>query len=153
MFNESVGCPVAAMAGRLDPPFSEKENGRDDLILQGRRILIVEDESLIALLIMDALEDAGASIVGPCYTLAECMRVAQSSAVDAAVLDVDLAGEDVFPAATELKKRGVPFVFHTAHGDRQELRALFGDVQVCRKPVEMDELVSVLARISSRTTN
>ena len=64
------------------------------------------------------------------------------------MLDVDLGGVDVFPAAEELRRRGIPFLFHTAHADRAELQAQFGDVPVCRKPVSMTELIEVLARIA-----
>ena len=118
------------------------------LSLRGRNILVIEDESLIALLIADALEEAGASIVGPCYTLTECVSAARGEEIDAAVVDVDLAGEDVFPAAEELQRRNIPFVFHTAHGEREELQSRFDGVPVCRKPVDMDELVKVIARIA-----
>lgn len=113
--------------------------------LQGRNILVVEDESLIALVLMDALEEAGANVVGPCYTLAECLRLANTEVIDAAILDVDLAGQDVFPAADTLRGRGIPFIFHTGHGEREQLKARFGDVQVCRKPSDMDTLLGALA--------
>lgn len=119
-----------------------------DLPLAGRNILVVEDESLIALLIGDALEDAGATVVGPCFTLSECLRASCEERIDAAVLDVDLGGQDVFPAAEELRRRGVPFLFHTGHGERTELRARFGEVTVCRKPTRMDDLVASLARLA-----
>ena len=121
-------------------------HGSPDLSLQGRNILVVEDESLIALVLMDALEEAGANVIGPCYTLYECLRLARSENIDAAILDVDLAGQDVFPAADALRDRGIPFVFHTGHGEREQLKARFGDVQVCRKPSDMDTLLGALAR-------
>jgi CheY-like chemotaxis protein len=129
-------------------PDPHMRRAADGLPLRGRTILVVEDESLIALLIQDVLEEAGASVLGPCYSFAECMRAARFEKFDAAVLDVDLAGEDVFPAADEIRKRGIPFVFHTAHGDREEIRARFGDIAVCRKPVSMDDLLKVLARLA-----
>jgi|KBSMisStaDraftv2_1062788.scaffolds.fasta_scaffold130238_2 DNA-binding response OmpR family regulator len=140
-------CLFAPMSARM-PPSASSAAGEGNLSLRGRRILIVEDESLIAMLIGDAVEEAGGEVVGPCYTVAECMKAAQVEEIDAAVLDVDLAGRDVFPAADELRKREIPFLFHTAHADRQELSAQFGDVPLCRKPVAMNELVAVLARIA-----
>jgi CheY-like chemotaxis protein len=146
--------PLFAMAAAIEPPNAGKGHESDGLALSGRSILIVEDESLIALLVMDALEEAGAAVVGPCYTLAECMKAARSYKLDAAVLDVDLAGQDVFPAADELRQRNIPFIFHTAHADREELRARFGDVPVCRKPARIDDLVAAVARVAgSRPTN
>jgi CheY-like chemotaxis protein len=140
--------PILAMAGGLVPPEAGDGKGSAGLVLSGRNILVVEDESLIALLMMDALEEAGASVVGPCYTVAECLRAARTQDLDAAVLDVDLGGEDVFPAADELRQRGIPFIFHTAHADREELLARFGDVPVCRKPARIDDLVGALARVA-----
>lgn len=129
-------------------PAQSSRAGDGEVSLSGRRILVVEDESLIAMLIGDAVEEAGGVVVGPCYTLAECLRAARSEEIDAAVLDVDLAGRDVFPAADELRRRDIPFLFHTAHADREELGASFSDVPLCRKPVAMNELVTVLARIT-----
>ena len=140
---------MAASGGAPRPP--EIGNGGDRAApsLRGRSILVVEDESLIALLVADALEEAGASVVGPCYTLEECLRAAREEQIDAAVLDVDLAGKDVFPAAEELRRRGIPFLFHTAHAYRDELQARFGEIPVCRKPIPMDELTASIARIAA----
>jgi CheY-like chemotaxis protein len=143
------------LAAGLPPqrPDAPDQAGGGQLSLNGRRILIVEDESLIALLIQDALEEAGADVVGPCYTVPECLKVARSESLDAAVLDVDLAGQDIFPAADVLRQRGIPIVFHTAHGDREELQTRFGEVEVCRKPVPMENLVAVLGRAASAAKN
>src|SRR4029079_10324622 len=91
-------CLFAPMSAHM-PPSASSAAGEGNLSLRGRRILIVEDESLIAMLIGDAVEEAGGEVVGPCYTVAECMKAAQVEEIDAAVLDVDLAGRDVFPAA------------------------------------------------------
>lgn len=140
------------MSGTGEPPRLPEERHRDDLSVRGRKILVVEDESLIAMLIVDSLEEAGASVVGPCYTLAECMKIAAAEEIDAAVLDVDLAGHDVFPAADTLRDRGIPFVFHTAHADREEIQSRFGDVRVCRKPTGMDDLLTILGRIAGDAT-
>lgn len=145
--------PLAAMAAADE--WREPDGGSrgDRLALHGRKILVVEDESLIALLIMDALEEAGACVVGPCYSLSECMKAAQTEGIDGAVLDVDLAGSDVFPAADVLRERGIPFVFHTGHADREELRARFGEVAVCRKPIDMEHLLQVLSRATAPRAN
>jgi CheY-like chemotaxis protein len=139
---------IAAAAGPPDFAQPGSDEGVPQAALQGRSVLVVEDESLIALLIADALEESGARVVGPCFTLAECFRVAREEQIDAAVLDVDLGGEDVFPAAEELRRRGVPFVFHTAHADREELQERFGDVAVCRKPVDKEELIERVAALA-----
>ena len=82
----------------------------------GRRVLIVEDESLVAMLLETILEDMGCVPVGPAATVDEGLRMA-SEPVDAALLDVNVAGRQVFPIAQALKDRGVPFVFSTGYGE------------------------------------
>ena len=83
----------------------------------GRRVLIVEDESLVAMLLETILEDMGCTPVGPASTVDEGLRMATDEAVDAALLDVNVAGRQVFPIAQVLKDRGVPFVFSTGYGE------------------------------------
>ncbi|MFN3930705.1 MAG: response regulator [Brevundimonas sp.] len=84
----------------------------------GRRVLIVEDESLVAMLLETILEDMGCEPVGPAATVDEGLElVADPAAIDAALLDVNVAGRQVFPVAEALKARGVPFVFSTGYGE------------------------------------
>lgn len=83
----------------------------------GRRVLIVEDESLVAMLLETILEDMGCEPVGPASTVDEGMRMATEARVDAALLDVNVAGKQVFPVAEALKARGVPFIFSTGYGE------------------------------------
>ena len=82
----------------------------------GRRVLIVEDESLVAMLLETILEDMGCVPVGPAATVDEGLRMAIEP-VDAALLDVNVAGRQVFPVAEALRDRGVPFVFSTGYGE------------------------------------
>ena len=84
----------------------------------GRRVLIVEDESLVAMLLETILEDMGCVPVGPAATVEEGLQVAGGDEpLDAALLDVNVAGKQVFPIAEALKARGVPFVFSTGYGE------------------------------------
>ena len=83
----------------------------------GRRVLIVEDESLVAMLLETILEDMGCLAVGPAATVDEGLRMAADETVDAALLDVNVAGRQVFPVAQALKDRGVPFIFSTGYGE------------------------------------
>ena len=84
----------------------------------GRRVLIVEDESLVAMLLETILEDMGCVPVGPAATVEEGLQVAGGDeSLDAALLDVNVAGKQVFPIAEALKARGVPFVFSTGYGE------------------------------------
>ena len=86
--------------------------------LKGRRILIVEDESLVAMLLETILDDMGCAVVGPESNIDDGLISATTEgALDAALLDVNVAGREVFPVAEALKARGVPFVFSTGYGE------------------------------------
>ncbi len=84
--------------------------------LAGRRVLIVEDESLVAMLLETILEDMGCVPVGPAANIDDGMTLV-AEALDAALLDVNVAGRQVFPVAQALRDRGVPFVFSTGYGE------------------------------------
>lgn len=85
--------------------------------LAGRRVLVVEDESLVAMLLETILEDMGCVPVGAIATVDEALAViADDGLLDAALLDVNVAGREVFPVAEALRARGVPFVFSTGYG-------------------------------------
>lgn len=84
----------------------------------GRRVLVVEDESLVAMLLETILEDMGCTPVGPASTVEEGLQlVADDAPIDAALLDVNVAGRQIFPVAQALKDRNVPFVFSTGYGE------------------------------------
>lgn len=89
------------------------------LPLSNRRILIVEDESLVAMLLETILEDMGCTTVGPISNIEDALALLESDeaqTLDGALLDVNVAGREVFPVADVLKARGVPFVFSTGYG-------------------------------------
>lgn len=113
--------------------------------LRGVRVLLVEDEAFLALDLRDTLEEAGAEVVGPIVSLTDAIRAAQTELFDAAILDIDLQGHDVFPAARIILDRKVPFVFHTAHGQGSNLPPPFSGVTTCSKPIDPIELLQVLA--------
>ncbi len=83
--------------------------------LAGKRVLVIEDEALINLLLEDVLEAAGALVLGPATTLQKALTLASSNEIDVAIVDVNLGSEKSFPAARLLSARGVPFVFTTAY--------------------------------------
>ena len=86
--------------------------------LTGRRVLIVEDESLVAMLLETILEDMGCEPVGPASNIDDGLALAQDDGrLDAALLDVNVGGRQVFPVAEALRDRGVPFVFSTGYGE------------------------------------
>lgn len=114
-------------------------------LLTGKRVLLVEDEFLVALLVEDALTEAGCVVLGPFSRVRQALDALHGLEVDAAVLDVNVAGEMVFPVAEALEARGVPFLFVTGYGqsvlpwDRPHWEA-------CAKPFEVDDLFLRLAR-------
>ncbi|KPF79074.1 response regulator [Brevundimonas sp. AAP58] len=86
--------------------------------LDGCRVLVVEDESLVAMLLETMLEDMGCTPVGPIGTVDEALEViAADPGLDAALLDVNVAGRVVFPVASALAERNVPFLFSTGYGE------------------------------------
>ena len=115
--------------------------------LAGCRVLLVEDEFLIALEIADALESAGAEVLGPHVTLGNARQAALEEPADLAILDIDLRGEEVFPAAEQLRKRGIPFLFYTGQPERETLHNVFPEVPVCVKPCQPAKLIGELTRL------
>jgi CheY-like chemotaxis protein len=108
------------------------------------KILVVEDEYLIRMLLEDMLTDLGFNVAAAVGTIAEATEQAQAGAFDAAILDVNLAGEQVFPVAEILAKRGMPFVFVTGYGEGS-LPENFRDRPALQKPFEASKLESMIA--------
>jgi DNA-binding response OmpR family regulator len=80
------------------------------------RVLVVEDEMLVAMVLEDQLADAGCEVIGPAFSVEQAMHLAASEPLDGAVLDINLAGEKVYPVADLLAARNVPFVYVTGFG-------------------------------------
>ena len=89
----------------------------DNSTLNGLKVLVVEDEMLVSMLVEDMLSDLGCTVVGPAAELEEAMGLAQSADIDLALLDVNLGGKPIFPVADALKARGVPFAFASGYGE------------------------------------
>lgn len=87
------------------------------MAMSGRRVLVVEDESLVAMLLETMLEDMGCVPVGPAATIDEALKLVDQETFDAALLDVNVAGQQVFPVARALEARGIPLVFSTGYGE------------------------------------
>jgi CheY-like chemotaxis protein len=114
--------------------------------LQGIRVLVVEDEFLVATLIEDMLTSAGCVVSGPIPRLAEVLDAVHRETFDAAVLDVNLAGDRIDPVADLLSRRNVPFVFVTGYG-----KGALPDVHAERphlcKPFKMADLLNILSSV------
>ncbi|HZF76092.1 MAG TPA: response regulator [Acetobacteraceae bacterium] len=113
---------------------------------ENRRILVVEDEALVAMLVEDALMDAGFGIIGPAATVEEAMRLLNDERPDAVVLDLNLAGETSTPVADELAARGIPYVIATGYG-AAGLPAGHQKAVVLAKPYDPSDLTAVLTRL------
>jgi len=114
--------------------------------LDHRRILLVEDDPLLGLDLRTALVDAGLEVIGPARTLAEALRLAEAGEFAFAILDVNLDGKPVFPVATRLAERGVPFLFVTGYDISAVAPDGLRDRPVMRKPVDAN---AVIGRISA----
>jgi CheY-like chemotaxis protein len=115
----------------------------------GRRILVVEDDVLIAMLIEDLLREHGAMVVGPVDDLDEALRLAALGGHDAAVLDVNLGGRPSAPLAARLRAAGTPFLFVTGYG-RAGLPDGFADAPVLGKPFRDGDLLGLLGDLLAR---
>jgi DNA-binding response OmpR family regulator len=109
--------------------------------LRGLRVLIAEDETPLAMEIAEVLSDEGCVIVGPVSKLDEAVAAAQFEPLDWAVLDVNLRGGHVFPAAEALLGRGIPFLFATGYEDLRLFPAHMHQVPRLEKPYGMNELI------------
>jgi CheY-like chemotaxis protein len=107
--------------------------------LAGLRALVVEDEGSVAWLIEGMLQELGCEVAASVVTLAEALAAATDKSFDFAVLDVNLAGERVFPVAELLQRRQLPFLFSTGYG-RMGVPATFRGCEVLNKPFGIDEL-------------
>lgn len=117
--------------------------------LVGLRVLVVEDEGSVALLIEGMLEDLGCNVVASVATLRRALIAARTEALDFAVLDVNLDGELVFPVAEILKGRQLPFIFSTGYG-RVGVPEGFRDCEVLNKPYAIEDLKTKLFSMLSR---
>lgn len=120
--------------------------------LDGRSILILEDEFLIAMDVEQSCLEWGASTVTILRSLEQLRRQPlDDQQFDAAIVDLRLGGESTIHFASELAKRGMPFVFATGMTDVGELAENFPDVPVVGKPYSGDELVRILAAVIERS--
>ena len=107
--------------------------------LSGARVLVVEDEAAISMLL-----DFGCTVVGPAARLANALEIAEREAFDVAILDVNVAGEPIYPVAEAIAKRGLPIVFSTGYGGAG-IREPFRDRPVVQKPFSQNDLERTLA--------
>src|SRR5690606_28362401 len=117
--------------------------------LTGMRVLLVEDEVIIAMEIEDILREIGCVVVGPVGTVESAARLAREGALDAAVLDVSVDGEKIFPVAEKLQSRGIPFVFTTGYGE-SALPEKWRGTHRLAKPFTPGHIEAAIRRLSGR---
>jgi len=117
-----------------------------DKIPGDQRILIVEDEAMIAMLIEDMLDELGCVAVGPAYNAKQALELIEAGRFDAAILDVNLGGQRTTPVAESLASKGIPFCFATGYG-RGGLTEEFGKHIVLTKPFNQRDLEGALRRL------
>jgi CheY-like chemotaxis protein len=115
--------------------------------LEGARILVVEDEVIIALDIAASLEEEGAEVIGPSHTMADAIVQATKSPISAAILDMRLGSASVGPVARLLSERGVPFIFYSGQTHGDPMCAEWPATPVFSKPTPSRRLIDALARL------
>jgi CheY-like chemotaxis protein len=110
----------------------------------GKRVLVVEDELMIRMLLEDMLGELGYTIAAEAARLDEALDAAKNGQFDLAILDVNLNGQTIVPVAEALAARGTPFVFATGYGERG-LPDAYRDRPTLKKPFQMDGLSKTIA--------
>ena len=116
-------------------------------LLRGTRILVADDEFIIAMAVQSCLEDEGAEVVGPSYTLAATHTLAQLQTISAAVLDLRLGRESIEPAARVLSERGIPFLFYSGQSTSDTIRRDWPQARLLTKPATDQQLVAAVVML------
>jgi CheY-like chemotaxis protein len=118
----------------------------------GWRILVMEDDGLLAMHISDTLDELGQIVVGPARTVEDALALIENERIDMALLDVNLGnGETSYPVADILSRQGVPFAFLTGYGE-DCLRGDSRDRPVISKPINETNLADTLRELRSTST-
>ncbi|MEA2984912.1 MAG: hypothetical protein QOD94_1166 [Alphaproteobacteria bacterium] len=116
--------------------------------VSGLRVLVVEDEVLVAMALEDTLEELGCEVVGIASRIDAAKHAVHAREFDCAILDVNVHGEAVYPVAEKLDEKHVPFIFLTGY-DSAEIRQAFRDRPILRKPLEPWALRKALAELKN----
>lgn len=118
--------------------------------LRGLKVFIVEDESLIAMLLEDILDEFGCEIVGSALTLRQAQEQAGAVPADVAILDINLGGDPIFPVATTLVDRQIPIIFASGYG-ATTLPDQWRERPTLPKPFTSDQVISALMKATGAT--
>jgi len=117
--------------------------------LGGKRVLVVEDEALVAFALEDILADLGYEVVGPALRLTEALELAETETLDAAILDVNINSGRSYVVADELARRGVPYLFATGYG-AQGIEVKHASARVLAKSYRRADLAEALLGLIDR---
>jgi CheY-like chemotaxis protein len=109
------------------------------------RVLLVEDEALIGMMMVDILNELGCSVIGPLTNVADATAAAKHGDFDSAILDINLKGELVYPVADTLLTRGVPFLFVTGYS-AERIDRRYANIQILQKPLQKQDLQKAFAK-------
>lgn len=118
--------------------------------VEGRRVLLVEDNYLVAATLVTQLEEMGCAVIGPFASVHDALAAVERESIDAAVLDVNIIGGTSAPVAEALAQRGVPFVFVTGYGSPRMLPPRLASHQRLNKPVNERLFQKTLATVLDR---
>jgi DNA-binding NtrC family response regulator len=116
---------------------------------QKQRVLIVEDEAMIRMMLADMLADIGHDVAAEAATLDEARRCAEETDFDFAILDVNLNGEQIFPVVDIIGRRNLPFLLSTGYG-ANGLPEAYRSAPVLQKPFELDRLRAAIDKLTVR---
>ena len=119
--------------------------------LPGKRVLVVEDNPMLAYDLRDIMSERGAEIIGPALDLSTGLQLARENQLDGALLDVDLGGELVWPLARELQEHTVPFIFISADCKDSDLPQDFRQYRCLDKPARSADILQTISGLMSGT--
>ena len=114
------------------------------------KVLVVEDEFIIALDLSETVQDLGYELEGPFEGKEAAIEAIEEGMPDLAILDVFTADGEVYPLADKLVEAGVPIVFHSGHVTPDEVRARYPEAQACAKPCPPDRLIGALQEAAGK---
>jgi CheY-like chemotaxis protein len=145
----SCGIASEANAAPTSARTAKSDGTVDAHSLEGRRFLVVEDEPLIGLDIVSALEDVKASVEGPVTTVEKACELIERSRFDGVLLDANLHGSPVDQIASALSQRDIPFAFVTGYKD-SALPEAFRGIPVLNKPCSQEQVIEMAVRLVAR---
>src|SRR5215203_157881 len=119
---------------------------------QKHRVLVIEDEALVAMLIEDMIHDSGDEMVGSACRLSDALALARDAQADVALLDINLGGALAYPVADVLRERGMPIVFTSGYGSAGLIEGLVQDCPILDKPFDQYSLEKAIHTILSSNT-